>query len=146
MIWAEILVLLACIAVGARLGGIGIGTTAGIGLFIFVFFFGLPPGGPPAAVIGMIIAVITGLAGCLGRFPQLDRSRGLSVALAVASAPANVETEGARRSAKRRVVRRDLRQWSHAVTPDQRGRQVDGVDRADRHRHRIARTAQHWRT
>jgi len=62
MIWVEIVVLLACIAVGARLGGIGIGTTAGIGLFIFVFLFGLPPGGPPAAVIGMIIAVITALA------------------------------------------------------------------------------------
>jgi len=62
MIWIEIVVLLACIAAGARLGGIAIGTTAGIGLFIFVFLFGLPPGGPPAAVIGMIIAVITALA------------------------------------------------------------------------------------
>jgi anaerobic C4-dicarboxylate transporter DcuA len=62
MIWVEIVVLLACVAVGARLGGIGIGTTAGIGLFVFVFLFGLPPGGPPASVIGMIIAVITALA------------------------------------------------------------------------------------
>jgi anaerobic C4-dicarboxylate transporter DcuA len=62
MIGVEIVVLLACIAVGARLGGIGVGTTAGIGLFIFVFLFGLPPSGPPAAVIGMIIAVITALA------------------------------------------------------------------------------------
>jgi anaerobic C4-dicarboxylate transporter-like protein len=62
MIWVEVVILLACIGVGARLGGIGLGTTAGIGLFAFVFFFGLPPGGPPAAVIGMIIAVITALA------------------------------------------------------------------------------------
>lgn len=62
MIGIEVVVLLACIAVGARLGGIGVGTTAGIGLFIFVFLFGLPPGGPPAPVIGMIIAVITALA------------------------------------------------------------------------------------
>src|SRR5262245_66409332 len=62
MIWLEIVVLLTCIAAGARLGGIGIGTAAGIGLFVFVFFLGLPPGGPPAAVIGMIIAVITALA------------------------------------------------------------------------------------
>jgi anaerobic C4-dicarboxylate transporter DcuA len=62
MIWIEILVLLACIAAGARLGGIAIGTAAGMGLFVFVFFFGLPPGGPPGAVIGMIIAVITALA------------------------------------------------------------------------------------
>jgi anaerobic C4-dicarboxylate transporter-like protein len=62
MIWIEGIVLLTCIAAGARLGGIGIGTAAGIGLFVFVFLFGLPPGGPPAAVIGMIIAVITALA------------------------------------------------------------------------------------
>ena len=62
LIWIEIAVLLVCIAVGAWLGGIGIGTTAGIGLFVFVFLFQLPPGGPPAAVIGMIIAVITALA------------------------------------------------------------------------------------
>lgn len=62
MIWIEGIVLLACIAAGARLGGIGIGTAAGIGLFVFVFLFGMPPGGPPAAVIGMIIAVITALA------------------------------------------------------------------------------------
>ena len=62
MIWIEVLVLLACIAAGARLGGIAIGTAAGMGLFVFVFFFGLPPGGPPGAVIGMIIAVITALA------------------------------------------------------------------------------------
>src|SRR4030095_15080191 len=33
-----------------------------IGLAIFVFIFGLPPGGPPQTVIGMIIAVITALA------------------------------------------------------------------------------------
>src|SRR5689334_20547251 len=62
MIWIQAAVVLACIAAGARLGGIGIGTTAGIGLFVLVFVFRLPPGGPPAAVIGMIIAVITALA------------------------------------------------------------------------------------
>jgi anaerobic C4-dicarboxylate transporter-like protein len=62
MFWIELLILLACILVGARLGGIALGTIAGIGLAIFVFFFGLPPGGPPGVVIGMIIAVITALA------------------------------------------------------------------------------------
>jgi anaerobic C4-dicarboxylate transporter DcuA len=62
MIWIELLILLACILVGARLGGIALGSVAGIGLVIFVFFFGLPPGGPPGVVIGMIIAVITALA------------------------------------------------------------------------------------
>jgi len=62
MIWFEVVVLLTCIAAGARLGGIGLGTMAGVGLFVFVFLFGMPPGGPPAPVIGMIIAVITALA------------------------------------------------------------------------------------
>jgi len=62
MFWIELTILLACILVGARMGGIALGTVAGIGLVIFVFFFGLPPGGPPGVVIGMIIAVITALA------------------------------------------------------------------------------------
>ena len=62
MIWFELAVLLACILVGARLGGIALGTVAGLGLVLFVFVIGLPPGGPPGVVIGMIIAVITALA------------------------------------------------------------------------------------
>jgi anaerobic C4-dicarboxylate transporter-like protein len=62
MIWIELLILLGCILLGARLGGIALGTIAGIGLVIFVFGFGLPPGGPPEVVLGMIIAVITALA------------------------------------------------------------------------------------
>jgi anaerobic C4-dicarboxylate transporter len=44
------------------IGGIALGAIAGIGLLVFVFGFGLPPGSPPGVVIGMIIAVITALA------------------------------------------------------------------------------------
>ena len=62
MIWIELIILLACIVIGARLGGIGLGAMAGVGLLVFVFVFGLPPGGPPQSVLGMIIAVITALA------------------------------------------------------------------------------------
>lgn len=62
MIWVELCILLACILVGARLGGIALGTVAGVGLAIFVFAFAMPPGGPPGTVLGMIIAVITALA------------------------------------------------------------------------------------
>jgi anaerobic C4-dicarboxylate transporter-like protein len=58
----EFLILLLCILIGARKGGIALGTVAGIGLFIFVFIFELPPGSPPTVVLGMIIAVITALA------------------------------------------------------------------------------------
>ena len=58
----ELIIFFACILIGARLGGIALGTVAGIGLAIFVFIFALPPGGPPPGVLGMIIAVITALA------------------------------------------------------------------------------------
>lgn len=62
MIWIELIILLTCILIGARLGGISLGTVAGLGLIIFVFIFKLPPGSPPGIVLGMIIAVITALA------------------------------------------------------------------------------------
>jgi anaerobic C4-dicarboxylate transporter DcuA len=62
VIWIELCILFACILIGTRLGGLALGTVAGVGLGVFVFIFGLPPGGPPQVVIGMIIAVITALA------------------------------------------------------------------------------------
>ena len=62
LFWAELAVLLAAIVVGARLGGIGLGPMGGLGLFVFVFLFGLPPGSPPGNVLGMILAVITALS------------------------------------------------------------------------------------
>jgi anaerobic C4-dicarboxylate transporter DcuA len=62
MVWIELCVLLASILVGARLGGIGLGTVAGIGLAALVFVFGLPPGMPPRTVLGMIVAVVTAAA------------------------------------------------------------------------------------
>jgi anaerobic C4-dicarboxylate transporter DcuA len=62
MVWIELCVLLACIVVGARLGGIGLGTVSGLGLVVLVFIFGLPPGMPPRTVLGMIVAVVTAAA------------------------------------------------------------------------------------
>ena len=62
MLWLELALLLACIVIGARIGGIGLGTISGLGLLIYVFVFRMPPGGPPGTVLGMIIAVITALA------------------------------------------------------------------------------------
>jgi len=62
MIWLELLVILICIFVGARLGGIALGTVAGIGLVVLVFILGLPPGMPPRTVLGMILCVITAAA------------------------------------------------------------------------------------
>jgi len=62
MIWIELAILLGCIVVGARLGGMALGPVAGIGLTVFVFVIGMPPGKPPGTVLGMIIAVVTALA------------------------------------------------------------------------------------
>ena len=62
MLWIELIVFLACIVIGARIGGIGMGTIAGIGLVIFIFVFRMPVGGPPVLVLGMILAVITALS------------------------------------------------------------------------------------
>ena len=62
MLWIELIIFLACIVIGARIGGIGMGTIAGIGLVIFVFIFRMPVGGPPVIVLGMILAVITALS------------------------------------------------------------------------------------
>ena len=62
MIWIELAILLGCIVIGARLGGLALGPVAGIGLVVFVFVFALPPGSPPSVVLGMIVAVVTALA------------------------------------------------------------------------------------
>jgi anaerobic C4-dicarboxylate transporter-like protein len=62
MIFVELALVLLCILVGARIGGIGLGTVAGIGLAVLVYGFGLPPGVPPRTVLGMILCVITATA------------------------------------------------------------------------------------
>ena len=62
MLFVELILLLLCIVIGARLGGIALGTVSGIGLVLFVFVIGMPPGSPPATVLGMILAVITALS------------------------------------------------------------------------------------
>lgn len=59
MIWAELAVLLTAIVVGARVGGVGLGAVAAIGLAVLVFVFGLPPSSPPITVLSIIIAVVT---------------------------------------------------------------------------------------
>ena len=40
----QILVILGCLLMGTRFGGIGLGLISGIGLVILVFLFGLTPG------------------------------------------------------------------------------------------------------
>jgi anaerobic C4-dicarboxylate transporter-like protein len=62
MFFLQLAILLLCIVVGARLGGIALGTVSGIGLVFFMVVLGMPPGNPPAVVLGMILAVITALS------------------------------------------------------------------------------------
>ncbi|MCC6678294.1 MAG: anaerobic C4-dicarboxylate transporter [Phycisphaerales bacterium] len=62
MLWAEFLIVIAAIVIGARVGGAGLGTTAAIGLAVLVFGFGLPPSSPPATVLAIIVAVVTAAA------------------------------------------------------------------------------------
>lgn len=59
---AELIVVLAAIIVGARLGGIGLGVMGGMGLAVLVFGFGLAPGVIPIDVMLMIAAVISAAA------------------------------------------------------------------------------------
>lgn len=59
-LWLQLALLLACILVGARIGGIGLGVVAGFGLACCVF--GMPPGRPPTTVLGMITTALGTLA------------------------------------------------------------------------------------
>lgn len=67
----ELLFVLVAIAIGARLGGIGLGIMGGIGLAILTFVFGLQPTTPPVDVMLMIAAVVTA-ASCMQAAGGLD--------------------------------------------------------------------------
>jgi len=71
MIWIQLLILLACIVIGARMGGLGLGVMGGVGLAIFAFVFGLQPTSAPIDVMLMILAVVT-TAGCLQAAGGMD--------------------------------------------------------------------------
>ena len=58
----EALVVLGCIVMGTRAGGVGVGLWGGLGTFVLVFVFGEAPGEPPAAALAIILAVVTAAA------------------------------------------------------------------------------------
>ena len=68
------IVLLGCLILGIRHGGIGLAAISGIGLMIYTFVFHYKPGTPPIGVMLTILAVIT----CAG---FLQTSGGLTVML-----------------------------------------------------------------
>lgn len=59
MLYAEFLLLLAFLYAGSRYGGIGLGVVSGIGLFVEVFFLGMPLSKAPIDVMLVILAVVT---------------------------------------------------------------------------------------
>lgn len=71
MIWMDLVIVLVCIVFGARLGGIGLGTVAAIGLSLFVFGFGHAPGQFPGDVLVIVLCVVT-LAAALQAAGGLD--------------------------------------------------------------------------
>lgn len=62
MLVLQIFILLACIVLAARLGGIGVGLAGGLGLGIVVFVLGMKPGEIPVSVILIIMSVILALS------------------------------------------------------------------------------------
>ncbi|HMN96193.1 MAG TPA: anaerobic C4-dicarboxylate transporter [Phycisphaerales bacterium] len=62
MLLIQLGIVLACIFVGARIGGLGLGIVPGLGLLVLVWVFGNAPSGPPVDVLLIILAVITAAA------------------------------------------------------------------------------------
>ncbi|MBR3977807.1 MAG: anaerobic C4-dicarboxylate transporter [Bacteroidaceae bacterium] len=67
----QLLIVLLCIIMGARLGGIGLGVMGGLGVAVLTFVFGLQPGSLPIDVMMMIAAVISAAA-CMQAAGGLD--------------------------------------------------------------------------
>jgi len=78
MFAVELLIVLGCILIGARIGGIGLGVMGGVGLAILSFIFGLKPTHPPIDVMLMIMAVVAAAA-------SMQASGGLDYMIKIAS-------------------------------------------------------------
>lgn len=55
----EFAVVLTCIFIGARMGGLGLGVMGGLGMVVLVFGFGAQPQNPPVDVMLIILSVVT---------------------------------------------------------------------------------------
>lgn len=56
--WLQLAVVLVCVALGGRLGGVGLGAAGGLGVCILVLILGVQPGSPPTSVLLIITSVI----------------------------------------------------------------------------------------
>src|ERR1700754_4312941 len=55
-------VVIGCIVMGTRAGGVGVGLWGGLGTAVLVFVFREAPGEPPAGAMAIILAVVTAAA------------------------------------------------------------------------------------
>jgi anaerobic C4-dicarboxylate transporter DcuA len=62
MIFLQLVILLICIFIGARMSGIGLGVMGMIGLLILMFVFKMQPADPPLEVMLIILSVVTATA------------------------------------------------------------------------------------
>jgi anaerobic C4-dicarboxylate transporter DcuA len=62
MILLQLVVILICIFIGARMSGIGLGVMGMIGLLILLFVFRMQPADPPLEVMLIILSVVTAAA------------------------------------------------------------------------------------
>ncbi len=58
MFWMQLIVVMVCVGVGGRLGGVGLGAAGGLGVCILVLGLGCAPGEPPISALLIITAVI----------------------------------------------------------------------------------------
>lgn len=62
VVWIQLGIVLISIILGARVGGIGLGTFGGLGLFALTTLFGVQPTAPPVNVLFIILALITAVS------------------------------------------------------------------------------------
>lgn len=62
MFWIELIIVLAIIFIGVRIGGTFLAMAGGIGMFIMTFILHVTPSDPPITVILIMIAVICAAA------------------------------------------------------------------------------------
>lgn len=55
----QIIVVIGCILIGSRLGGIASGLFGGFGMCILIFFFNLYPGSPPINIVLIVCAIVS---------------------------------------------------------------------------------------
>lgn len=64
MFWIELIIVLAIIFLGVRIGGTFLAMAGGIGMFIMTFILHVTPSDPPITVILIMIAVICAQPPC----------------------------------------------------------------------------------